>query len=141
MVEHFEIGEPELYLKSDLLALWPDLKPLTEEERIEQKIAEGRIDHWHLDIPYESEATKRPEARKIQDLFDAEFTKATDVEDRDKKNPEYTDWWEVTMQREKPAEGVPTLEIDFSRCTPQEGVIEAYAGRWWRALDVRFTTT
>ncbi|THH16234.1 hypothetical protein EUX98_g9334, partial [Antrodiella citrinella] len=110
-----------LVLKPTMLAIASAVDGLPTDEATER--ASDLTDHlgwWRVDIDEEAEkAAETDEAEALKKIFS------------DLEAPDHQWWYEVTVQREKPAKGVPALEIKFSMYLPWYHVAKDQEGSWW----------
>lgn len=141
------VEETALRLKSAVLEAWVKVKDLSNEDERDEALHEhsGDINQWHVDV--QDGAAETDEAAKLKEIYEArqegfsaakkknDDEKADDDEDEDETQALDDWWWELTMQRGKPAAGVPALAVKTSELVGGK-TAEPYNGDWW-VIDLK----
>ncbi|KAI0093843.1 hypothetical protein BDY19DRAFT_902560 [Irpex rosettiformis] len=140
-------------LKSAVHDAWSHLKEIPEEEREESDLVceqADRIDQWYVEEVEHDDEVKQGQARKMKELaqkicddFDAKPSKDKKQEsskdkgaegDGDKHEPEekFAEdgwWWQLVLQRTRPADDSPAVEVKLSKVSGRDD--GPYGGQWW----------
>ena len=141
-------------LKSAVHEAWTHLKDIPEEEREDNDLVfeqASNIQQWYFEEVEDEDEVKQEQARKMKEsarkiyddfasLLKAKQAKGKDEEkcedkqggDKKEDGEKLADdswWWQLELQRDRPAEDAPAVEVKLDNVSGDTDA--SYDGQWW----------